>query len=180
MQLSSRIHQCKRLDVLHDGLKLQAAAMNIRAQRAAQGKSIGAGLLLYNAPRMRLACLAGEQAVDEFRPLDARLRMHDASFCIETKDTIHRAHVEQGSAAGELLSTHSMAATCDADRAVVRTRHAQYCAQRVDRVDVHDLAHPRCVELGMDVVHDYTCVAGALRANVWCNPECGARACQYA
>src|SRR6185295_15706099 len=72
------VDQHERLDVADHRLHLQAAAVHVRRQRAADGEPIRAGLLLRDPPLLRGAGLTAYQPVDERRPHDARLDLDDA------------------------------------------------------------------------------------------------------
>ncbi len=91
------------------GLKRQAAAVDIGAERAAERQPVGAGLLLDDAPLARLALLHGDETVDQVGPFDAGLDLDDAALCVETEDSTHRARVDEHAAGGELLTAHRSA-----------------------------------------------------------------------
>src|SRR5438132_2358088 len=87
--------------------------MRIRAERAAEGQAVRSRLLLTDSPRSL------SQISDQFRPLDSTLDLDDAVHLVEGENAIHTANVDERRIRRELLSTHRVASTGDADRRAV-------------------------------------------------------------
>ena len=145
-RVPARIDQHERLHVGDERLHLQAAAVDVRRQRAADRQPIGAGLLLRDAPLPRagpstplragrLSCCL-QQVIDERGPHDARLDIDDAPAAIERAHAIEPRHVEHHRVFGELLGAHRVAAAGDADPcpAVAARRNARWRSE-ADEID---------------------------------------------
>jgi hypothetical protein len=67
------IHEIERLDLLHDRTERQPAAVRVARERAGECETIGASLLLDDAPRLLSASLELLERAEERRPLDPAL-----------------------------------------------------------------------------------------------------------
>ena len=127
--------------------------MDIGGERAAERQTVGAGLLLDDAPGRRPALLHRDEAVDQLRPLDAGLGLDDAALGIERHDPVHGPGVDEDRAGGELLAAHGVASAGDADRIAFGACGCERCPQRRLRIDRNDAIHTGGVELGMSIVN---------------------------
>ena len=148
------IDESEGLDVLHNGLELQAAAVTVRGEGSAHAETVRARLLLHDAPLRSAVALHRAQLRHEVGPEDSPLYIDYAPVEVDSCDSAHRPHVEQGSPGEELLAAHGMA-TCG-------YRHAANALpgppDRVlyigHRPGPHDLGDRRLVQLRVDVVDD--------------------------
>ena len=129
--------------------------MHIRGERPTQGEPVGAGLLLDDAPRMRLPVLPGVQPGDQRRPHDARLGFDLAPLRVEVQHAVEPGHVEEIEPRAELLPTHGVAAAGDGDRATRGACREHRLAYVCHRCRPQDAPHQSRVELGMDVVDEH-------------------------
>ena len=97
--------------------------MDVGGKRAAKRESVGTGLLLNDAPGRRLSALHGDEALDQFRPFDARVGFDHATLGVEMDDPPHGSHIEKNGVAGELLAAHRVSSACHAYRLA-------FCARR--------------------------------------------------
>ena len=97
----------------------------ILAASAPPSEPVSAGLFLNDAPGCRLLPLHGDEALDQFRPLDARLRFDDAMLGVDTNDLSHRSRIEKHGIAGELLTAHRVPSACNAEWPTFRARSCQ-------------------------------------------------------
>ena len=151
-RLAVGVHQRERLDVADHRPQRQPAAVDVGAKRAAERETVGAGLLLDNAPGRGLSLLHGDETVDQLRPLDAGLGLDHAALGIEGDDPPHRPHVEQNRAGGELLAAHGVPSARDRDRLARGARRRQRGAQRLLGGDRDHLVDAGGIELRVDVV----------------------------
>src|SRR5262249_41924343 len=87
------VHQREGFNIANDRLKREAAAVDVGAEGAAERQPVSAGLLLNDAPGRKLAPLHGDEALDQLRPLDARLGFDDA--LLEPDDPPHGSHIKK-------------------------------------------------------------------------------------
>jgi hypothetical protein len=146
------VHQREGFDVTNDRLEREPAAVNVCTERAAERQAVSAGLLLNDAPGLRLPPLHSGEALDQFGPLDARLGFDHTILGIEMDDAPHRSHIEKRGIAGELLTAHRVPSACNADR--LAFRRGQGRAQRRFRIDGYDAVDARGIELRMDIVDE--------------------------
>jgi hypothetical protein len=128
--------------------------VHIGGERPAERQPIGAGLLLDDAPGQRLALLQGDQAVHQLRPLDAGLDIHDPALGVERDDAVHRPHVDEHPASGELLTAHGMPPAGDCDRLALAAGRGDGCRQRRFRGDRLDAIDAGGIELRVGVVDE--------------------------
>jgi hypothetical protein len=139
--------QVEAHDLLDDRLERQAPAMRVARQRAADAETIGARLLLRDAPLSRPALLRLLEMRQQGGPLDAPFDGDDPRFFVEGDDAIERARIDQQRVSGELLATHRMTAAGDGNRAAGRDCAADRGVQSVHGLGLDDLRNPRRVEL---------------------------------
>src|SRR5207302_569521 len=77
------IHQRERLYIVDHRFEGEAATMRIGCERAADGKAIGAGLLLPDSPLGPAAGLRAFEVRDQLGPYDAGLNLDDAAIGVE-------------------------------------------------------------------------------------------------
>jgi hypothetical protein len=156
-QLAVAAHERERLDLADDRLQRETAAVDIGGERAAERESVGAGLLLDDAPARPALPLYGDQAVDQLRPLDAGLGFDHAALGVEGDDPLHRPRVDEHRVGGELLAAHGVPSAGHADRLARAACRRQRCRERLLRGNRHHAVDAGRVELRMDVVDQDGC-----------------------
>ncbi len=129
--------------------------MNIGGERPTKCEPVGAGLLLDNAPGMRLPVLDRVQPGDQRRPHDAGLGFDLAPLRVEVQHAVQPGHVEEVEPSAELLPTHSVAATGDGDGATRGARREHRDTNVCHRCRPQDARDQSRIELGMDVVDEH-------------------------
>jgi hypothetical protein len=145
-------HDGERLDIADDRPKLEAAAMDVGSERAAEREPIGAGLLLKDAPLLALVLLHGDKTFHQLRLLDASLDVQDPSVCIKAEPTSHWTGVDQHRSGGELLAAHRMTSTRNRDCLAFEPGGCDRPPQRLFGVHRDNASDPRFVKLRMEVV----------------------------
>ena len=128
--------------------------MNVGTERATERQPVGAGLLLNDAPDGSLPLLHGDEAFDQFGPLDARLGFDHALLAVESHDPPHGSHIEKHGIFGELLAAHGVPSAGKANGLAFRACGSQCGAQRRLRIDGDDAIDARRIELRMDIVDE--------------------------
>ncbi len=150
--LALRVQQAERLHVADEGRQLEAAAVHVGGQAAADGELVGAGLLLREGPLALAAFLRADQVLQDLRPLDAGLHLQVALLGVEAEHAVHAPRVDHQPVHEELLAAHGVARARDADRLFFLLRRAHRRADALQRLGLHDAPHARRVELRVDVV----------------------------
>lgn len=158
------------------GLKVSPRPWILELSARAKCQPVGAGLFLDDAPLARLPLLHGDETLDETGPFDSPLDLDNPPLRVETKDSPHRARVDENAAGGELLTAHRVPSSGDADRLTaspcVRNRLSEV-SLGLDRDDAVDFGR---VELRMNVVN----VDAPLRppADIWQHGETDPSLCR--
>ena len=147
--------------------------MHIRGERPTEREPVGAGLLLDDAPGMRLPVLAGVQPGDQRRPHDAGLGFDLAPLRVEVQHAVEPGHVEEIEPRAELLPTHGVAATGDGDSATRGARREHRVTNVCHRRRPQDAPHQSRVELGMDVVDEHPTIGHRRRLHSASDPRSG-------
>ena len=147
--------------------------MHIRGERPTERQPVGPGLLLDDAPGMRLSVLGRVQPGDQRRPHDAGLHFDLAPLRVEVQHAIEPGHVEQIEPGAELLPTHGVTAASDGDGAT-RGACRQYRVTDIcHRRRPQDTLHQSRIELGMDVVDEHLTVGHRRRLHRISDPPPG-------
>jgi hypothetical protein len=93
-----------------------------------------------------------QEVVDQGRPLDAGLDIHDPALGVEVQDAVKAARVDENTIGDELLSAHGVAPAGDANAASFRMRGQDRSSESVKRRRGFDAAYPGGIQLGVDVV----------------------------
>src|SRR5687767_14529883 len=144
--------QPERLDVADEGRHLQAAAVDIGGQAAADGQLVGAGLLLRESPLLLAAFLCAIQHLEELRPLHAGLDLEVPLLLVEGQHLRQAPRIDHQPVGEELLAAHGVARAREADLLLLLLRGLDGVAHAVERVGLHDAPHAGRVELRVDVV----------------------------
>lgn len=115
-QVAVRVHQIEGLHLLHDRFQRQAAAVDVRRQRAPEREPVGAGLFLVDSPRAGAPRLRTLQELEERRPLDATFDRDESRARVERDHAVERARVDERRAGAELLSAHRVPPAGDRQR----------------------------------------------------------------
>ena len=171
------IHQIERLDLLHDRTERQPAAVCVARERAGEGETIGASLLLDDAPLALPASLEPLERAEERRPLDPALDRDVPARGIEADDACERAGVDEQRALAKLLAAHRVPAAGDRDRDAGSACEENRPPKLGDCSRRDDPSHPGRVELSVDVVDDdgAGAVAGGASQAWPCDGRCRAR-----
>src|SRR5205814_6577458 len=78
------VDEDKRLDVRDNRLHRQTASVHVGSERAADGQSVGTGLLLRDRPRAMI-----DEILDQLRPFDSGLHFDDSALAIEMQNIVH-------------------------------------------------------------------------------------------
>ena len=145
------VDEDKRLDVRDNRLHRQTASVHVGSERAADGQSVGTGLLLRDRPRAMI-----DEILDQLRPFDSGLHFDDSALMIEMQNIVHRSDVDERGTGPELLPTHRMAAAA-------KRQFSRGFTDRRDelglRARTNDVANARRIQLRMNIVDEYGPVA---------------------
>ena len=148
------IHQIERLDLLHNRTDCQPAAVCVAGERPAERETVGAGLLLDDAPPVPPPSLQPRECALERRPLDPAFDRDLPARGIEADDARERAGVDEYRPFTKLLASHRVPPTGDRDRDAAITGHKNCTPKLGESPWRDDGSHPRRIELSVDVVDD--------------------------
>jgi hypothetical protein len=131
----------------------ETAAVDVRRERAAEGQVIGAGLLLDDAPPVRLVCEGPQQVVDQLYPVDSRFDGHQSALPIDIDHPIEGGHVHERAAGTELLPSHRVAAATETEALTRATRGGNQLLQLASRARPKPARDVGGIELRVDVVY---------------------------
>jgi len=128
--------------------------VGIRGERPADAQTVGARLLLPDAPLRPFSLLCLLQMIQEFGPADSRLHGEEPVLLVERDDAVQPARVEQDGVRSELLPAHRVAAPGDADCVAFPASLGHDLLHLLHRNGRSDSSHPRFVQPRMHVVDD--------------------------
>ena len=176
-----RVQQVEGLDLIDDGLEVQASPVGVARQRAAEAQAVGARLLLDDAPTLIVGVTHGTRisrirygtrisrivwvgvrvslrAVQVFEnggPEDAALDGDEPALGVEGEHPVERARVDEHAGLAELLAAHRVASTRDRHRLTVPPCPRHRRRQFTDGTRGDDRIDARGVQLRVDVVDEH-------------------------
>jgi hypothetical protein len=128
--------------------------MNVGCQRAANREPVRSSLLLNDAPGSRPVATGPEQVGDKFWPLNTGLDGDEAAFDVQIDHAAQASHIEQPRSTAELLPTHCVAPTGNADWLAVHYCLPNHLLKLRDGSNLDDVADARWIQLRVQVVDE--------------------------
>jgi len=128
--------------------------MDVGCQRAANREPVRSGLLLNDAPGFRPVATGPEQVGDKFWPLNTGLDGDEAALDVQIDHAGQASHIKQTRSTAELLPTHRVAPTGNADCLAVGDCLPNHLLKLRDGSNLDDVADSRLIQLRVQVVDE--------------------------